>query len=69
VCPATACDLPQSPYRDTQPSVSENIAIFSSVLETATLRGCETLEIFEALLTEPPGMANEISNPMAARAG
>jgi hypothetical protein len=33
---------------------SKNVAIFASVVETAKLRGCETLEVFEALLTEPP---------------
>jgi hypothetical protein len=32
---------------------SENVAIFASVVETAKLRVCETLKIFEALLTEP----------------
>jgi transposase len=48
---------------------SENLAIFASVVETARLRGCETLEIFEALLTDPPETAHEILFPEAARAG
>ena len=48
---------------------SENVAIFASVIETAELRGCETLEIFEALPTEPPETAHEILFPKAARAG
>ena len=48
---------------------SENVAIFASIAETAKLRGCETLEIFEALLTGPPETAHEILFPTAARAG
>jgi len=48
---------------------SENVAIFASVVKTAKLRGCETLEIFEALPTEPPETAHEILFPAAARAG
>jgi hypothetical protein len=48
---------------------SENLAIFAGVVETPELRGCETLEIFEALLTEPPERAHEILFPEAAKAG
>jgi hypothetical protein len=48
---------------------SENVAIFASIAETAKLRGCETLEIFEALLTGPPETAHEILFPKVARAG
>ena len=48
---------------------SENIAIFAGVVETAKLLGCETWEIFEALLTKPPERAHEILFPEAARAG
>jgi len=48
---------------------SDNVAVFASVVETAKLRGCQTLEIFEALLTEPPETAHEILFPEAARAG
>jgi hypothetical protein len=48
---------------------SENLAIFAGVVETAKLRGCGNLEIFEALLTEPPERAHEIRFPEAARAG
>jgi hypothetical protein len=50
--------------RDTQ-----RVAIFAGIVETAKLRGCETLEIFEALLTKPPETAREILFPEAARAG
>jgi hypothetical protein len=48
---------------------SENVAVFASVVETAKLRGCETLEIFEALLNKPTERAHEILFPEAARAG
>lgn len=48
---------------------SENVAIFASIAETAKLRGCETSEIFEALLTGPPETAHKILFPEAAMAG
>jgi hypothetical protein len=48
---------------------SENVAIFASVVETAKLRGYETLEICAALLTEPTETAHEILFPETARAG
>jgi len=49
--------------------LTPSIAIFASVVETANLRGCETSEIFEALLTDSPETAHEILFPEAARAG
>lgn len=48
---------------------SENVATFASIVETATLRGCCTLDVLEALLTEPPETVHEILFPEAARAG
>jgi hypothetical protein len=50
-------------------SGSENVAVFASIVETAKLRGCSALDIFEALLTEAPETAHEILFPAAARAG
>jgi hypothetical protein len=48
---------------------SENLALFASVVETVKLRGCCTVDILEALLTDPPETAHEILFPEAARAG
>lgn len=44
---------------------SVNIATFASIVETAKLRGCSTLEILEALLTAPPEKAHGILFPEA----
>lgn len=48
---------------------SENVAVFASIVETAKIRGCSAIEIFEALLTEPPEIAHEMLFPAVARAG
>jgi hypothetical protein len=48
---------------------SENVAVFASIVETAKIRGCSALDIFEALLTEAPETAHEMLFPAAARAG
>jgi hypothetical protein len=48
---------------------SENIASFASIVETARLRGCSTLEILEALPTAPPEKAHDIVFPKAAGQG
>lgn len=50
-------------------SGSENFAIFASIAETARLRGCDTSEIFETLLTRQPERAHEILFREAAGAG
>ena len=50
-------------------SGSENLAIFASIAETARLRGCDTAEIFETLLTRQPERAHEILFREAAGAG
>jgi hypothetical protein len=48
---------------------SEHVAVFASIVETAKLRGCSALDIFEALLTDAPETAHEMLFPAAARAG
>jgi len=44
-------------------------SVFASIVETAKIRGCSALDIFEALLTEAPETAHEMLFPAAARAG
>jgi len=58
-------------FPDPVPSAngSENVAVFASIVETAKIRGCSALDIFEALLTEPPETAHGMLFPAAARAG
>lgn len=48
---------------------SESVAFFTSIVETAELRGWCTQNILEAMFTEPSETAHEILFPGAARAG